>query len=117
MSSQNQSQGLLIISTECPNCKRVLETLSKIKNHGLVIVDYSVLTPMQRVGIDAVPTLVLNSGKRLVGTDVFKYINETLYSQMEIDGFAGFDNSDDLAFSSVGDSVGYCDFTHSYAEL
>lgn len=112
----NNTQGLLIISTECPNCKRVLETLSKIKNHGLVVVDYSALTPMQRVGIDAVPTLVLNSGKRLVGTDVFKWVNETLYSKMEIDGFAGFDN-DELAFSSVGDSVGYCDSTTSYAEL
>jgi hypothetical protein len=88
-----------------------------VKNHGISVVEYSILTPVQKNGIGAVPTLILNNGKRLVGTDVFKWLSETHASSMEIQGFAGFDNTNELAFSDFGDSVGYCKFSTGYAEL
>ena len=100
------SQGVLVVSSECVNCRRFLDSLSKVKNHGISAVEYSALTPTQKIGIEAVPTLILNNGKRLVGTDVFKWLSETHASKMEVQGFVGFDASNELAFSDVGDSVG-----------
>jgi glutaredoxin-related protein len=110
------SKGLVVVSSECTNCARLLETLKRIKNHGLIVVDYSSLTPMQRVGLTAVPTLIQNDGKRIVGTAVFEYINAKYYQVMTIDGFDGLD-SDELSFSSVGDPVGQADQGSSYAFL
>jgi len=110
------SKGLVVVSSECTNCARLLETLKRIKNHGLLVVDYSSLTPMQRVGLTAVPTLIQNDGKRIVGTAVFEYINAKYYQVMTIDGFDGLD-SDELLFSSVGDPVGQADQGSSYAFL
>jgi hypothetical protein len=82
----------------------------------LVVVDYSTLTPMQRVGINAVPTLIKNDGKRVVGTAVFEYINEVYYQRMEISGYDGLD-SDGLLFSSVEDPIGGANHDESYAFL
>ena len=111
------SHGVLVVSSQCTNCRRFLDSLSTIKNHGISVVEYSALTPTQKVGIEAVPTLVLTNGKRLIGTDVFKWLSETYSSKMEVRGFAGFDNINELAFSDFGDSVGYCNFSTGYAEL
>jgi len=93
------SKGLVVVSSECTNCARLLETLKRIKNHGLIVVDYSSLTPMQRVGLTAVPTLIQNDGKRIVGTAVFEYINAKYYQVMTIDS-ADLD-SDSLSFASL----------------
>ena len=112
----SETSGLVIISSECTNCARLLETLKRIPKHGLVIVDYSTLTPMQRVGLTAVPTLIQNNGKRIVGTEVFEYVNAKYYQVMSIDGFDGLD-SNELSFSSVGDPVGQADQDTSYAFL
>jgi glutaredoxin-related protein len=112
----SKTSGLVVISTECTNCARLLDTLKRIPDHGLVIVDYSTLTPMQRVGLTAVPTLIKNDGKRVVGTDVFEYINATYYQRMEISGFDGLD-SEDLMFSSISDPIGGQNHDHSYAFL
>jgi hypothetical protein len=117
MNTQGRGQGVLVVSSQCTNCRRLLDSLSTIKNHGISVVEYSALTPTQKVGIEAVPTLVLNNGKRLVGTDVFKWLAETHSSNMEIQGFSGFDNANELVFSDFGDSVGYCKFSTGYAEL
>ena len=113
----NGSKGLVIISSECTNCARLLETLKRIPNHGLVVVDYSTLTPMQRVGIDAVPTLIKNDGKRIIGTTVFEYINETYYQRMEISGYDGLDSEEGLLFSSVENPIGGDNHDNSYAFL
>ncbi|AGE53819.1 hypothetical protein PBCVIL3A_222L [Paramecium bursaria Chlorella virus IL3A] len=111
------STAIVIISSECTNCKRFLDALSAVKNHGVQPVDYSVLTPMQRVGINAVPTLILNGGKRLVGTDCFKWLHEK-YGNVEPDGFEGFDScTDGLTFSSVNDPMGYSSQGSYYASL
>ncbi|AGE50473.1 hypothetical protein PBCVCVM1_383R [Paramecium bursaria Chlorella virus CVM-1] len=110
------ASGLVVISSECTNCSRLLETLKRIPNHGLVVVDYSTLTPMQRVGLTAVPTLIQNNGKRIVGTEVFEFVNAKYYQTMEING-ADVYGSDDLAFSSIGDPVGQADVGSSYAFL
>jgi hypothetical protein len=110
------TSGLVVVSSECTNCARLLETLKRIPNHGLVVVDYSTLTPMQRVGLTAVPTLIQNNGKRVVGTAVFEYINEKYYQVMSIEGADVFD-SNELAFSNVGDVVGQADEGSSYAFL
>ena len=111
-----ESIGLAIVSTECTNCKRFVGALEKIQNHGLIVADYSSLTPTQQTSISAVPTVILNSGKRLVGTSAFKWLTETFYANMEPDAFHGFDNCD-LSFSDINDSVGYCTFQTNYAEL
>ena len=111
------SQGIVIVSSECTNCKRFLDALKAVKDHGIQPVDYSILTPIQRVGITAVPTLILQGGKRLVGTDCFKWLNDK-YSNVEPDGFDGFDScSDGLTFSSVNDSIGYSQYDSGYASL
>ncbi|ABT14672.1 hypothetical protein NY2A_B273L [Paramecium bursaria Chlorella virus NY2A] len=111
------STGIVIISSECTNCKRFLDALRSIKNHGIQPVDYSVLTPMQRVGINAVPTLILEGGKRLVGTDCFKWLHDKS-ANVEPDGFDGFDScADGLTFSSVNDDVGYSSHGYQYAPL
>ncbi|AGE56196.1 hypothetical protein PBCVNEJV1_146L [Paramecium bursaria Chlorella virus NE-JV-1] len=112
----SDSTGLVVISQECTNCMRLLETLKRIPKHGLLIVEYSSLTPMQRVGLTAVPTLIQNDGKRIVGTAVFEYINSKYYQSMTIEGANVFD-SDELAFSNVGDPVGQADQDSSYAFL
>jgi hypothetical protein len=69
---------------------------------------------MQRVGLTAVPTLIQNSGKRVVGTAVFEYINEKFYQQMTVDGFE-FNN--ELLFSNVGDPAGTGEWDTGYATL
>lgn len=116
MQNQRQSAGLLIISKECTNCLKLVETLQRIKGHNIIIVEYNSLTPMQRVGITAVPTLIENSGKRIVGTAVFEFVNEKFYQKMQIDGFDGFD-TDELGFSNVDDPVGLGHIATSYASL
>lgn len=113
---QQQSSGLVVISKECTNCLKLIETLKRIPDHGLIIVEYNALTPMQRVGITAVPTLIQNNGKRIVGTSVFEYVNEKFYQRMTIDGFDGFDGAE-LAFSNVGDSIGFGEQSTGYAFL
>jgi len=110
-----ESKGLAVISTECTNCRRFIEILGKVKNHGIIVADYSTLTPVQRLQVQAVPTVILNSGKKLVGTDVFTWINETYASVLEPSAY----NIDDeeLSFSNVDDPVGYCDSSSCYATL
>ena len=110
-----ESKGLVVVSSECTNCKRFMEILNKIKNHGIVVADYSSLTPVQKLQVQAVPTLILNSGKKLVGTDVFTWVSETHSSSLEPSSYDM--DSGDIAFSSVGDPVGYCEFSSGYAEL
>lgn len=111
------SQHLLIVSRECSNCQRFLDALSMVKNSGIQAVDYSILTPIQRVGITAVPTLILDNGKRLVGTDCFTWLNER-FANVEPDGFDGFDNDDNgLMFSNVESSIGYAQIDRTWAEL
>jgi hypothetical protein len=110
------TSGLVIISSECTNCARLLEILKRIPKHGLVIVEYSTLTPMQRVGLNTVPTLIQNDGKRIIGTAVFEYMHAKYYQVMNIDGFDGLD-SNELLFSNVGDPVGQADQDTSYAFL
>jgi len=65
--------------------------------------------------VQAVPTVILNSGKKLVGTDVFTWISETYASMLEPSAY----NIDDeeLSFSNVDDPVGYCDSSSCYATL
>jgi hypothetical protein len=110
----NQSSGLVIISKECPNCIRLLDVLKRIPDHGLIVVEYHGLTPMQRVGLTAVPTLIQNNGKRVVGTAVFEYINEKYYQRMIVDGFE-FNN--ELLFSNIGDPAGFGESDTGYATL
>ena len=110
-----ESKGLVVVSSECVNCIRFMEILGKIKNHGIVVADYSSLTPVQRLQVQAVPTLILNSGKRLVGTDVFTWVSETHYASLEPSAYDM--EGDELAFSSVNDPVGYCDSSSCYANL
>ncbi|AGE49309.1 hypothetical protein ATCVBr0604L_873L [Acanthocystis turfacea Chlorella virus Br0604L] len=110
-----QSSGLVIISKECPNCIRLLDVLKRIPNHGLIVVEYHSLTPMQRVGLTAVPTLIQNNGSRVVGTAVFEYINEKFYQQMIVDGFE-VDNNE-LLFSNIGDPAGIGEWDTGYAAL
>ena len=109
-----QSSGLVIISKECPNCIRLLDVLKRIPDHGLLVVEYHSLTPMQRVGLTAVPTLIQNNGSRIVGTPVFEYINEKFYQQMIVDGFE-FNN--ELLFSNVSDPSGAGEWDTGYATL
>jgi hypothetical protein len=111
-----ESQGLIIVSSECSNCGRFLEALNRVKNHGFTVADYSALTPLQKSNIQAVPTVILNSGKRLVGTNAFTWLSETYYASLEPAGYGGFDNCE-LSFSSVNDSVGYCMTPTGYADL
>jgi hypothetical protein len=110
-----ESKGLVIVSSECINCKRFVEILNKVKDHCLVVVDYSTLTPVQRLQVQAVPTLILNSGKKLVGTDVFTWVSETHYASLEPSAYDM--DGDDLIFSSVNDPVGYCESSSGYANL
>ena len=110
-----ESKGLVVVSSECTNCQRFVEILNRVKNHGIVIVDYSTLTPTQRLQVQAVPTLILNSGKRLVGTDVFTWVSETHYASLEPSAYDT--EGDDLTFSSVNDPVGYCESSSWYAPL
>lgn len=110
-----ESKGLAVVSSECTNCNRFMEILGKIKNHGIVSVDYSSLTPTQRLQVQAVPTLILNSGKKLVGTDVFTWISETHYDSLDPSAYDM--EGDELIFSSVNDPVGYCESSSGYATL
>ena len=111
----NKSSGLVIISKECPNCIRLLDVLKRIPNHGFLVVEYNSLTPMQRVGLTAVPTLIQNSGARVMGTAVFEYINEKFYQQMIVDGFESNDN--ELLFSNVEDPAAMGEYGNDYATL
>jgi hypothetical protein len=111
-----ESTGLAIVSSECTNCRRFVEALGKVENHGLIVADYSSLMPEQKKSISAVPTVILNSGKKLVGTSAFTWLTETFYANMEPDAFQGFDNCE-LSYSDINDSVGYCTFQTNYAEL
>jgi hypothetical protein len=110
-----ESKGLVVVSSECINCKRFMEILNKVKDHGIVVADYSTLTPVQRLQVQAVPTLILNSGKKLVGTDVFTWVSETHYASLEPSAYDM--DGDDLIFSSVNDPVGYCESSSGYANL
>ena len=110
-----ESKGLVVVSSECTNCRRFMEILGKIQNHGIVVADYSTLTPTQRLQVQAVPTLILNSGKKLVGTDVFTWISEMHSSSLEPSAYDM--EGDDLTFSSVNDPVGYCESSSGYANL
>jgi hypothetical protein len=92
-----------------------MEILNKVKDHGIVVADYSTLTPVQRLQVQAVPTLILNSGKKLVGTDVFTWVSETHYASLEPSAYDM--DGDDLIFSSVNDPVGYCESSSGYANL
>ena len=112
---KQQSGSLLIVSRNCVNCNRLLDTLSTIENSGIKAVDYSVLTPMQRVGITAVPTLILNNGRRLVGTECFSWIDSINTS--EPDGFDISDMHDGLVFSDVSASIGYAVRDTTYGAL
>lgn len=111
-----ESNGLVIVSSGCPNCKRFLDSMSRVKNHGFIISDYSALTPVQKSNISAVPTVILNNGARMVGTTAFTWLSETFSNSMEPSGFGGFENVD-LSYSDIGDSVGYCKYQDGYAEL
>lgn len=111
------STGLLIISSQCTNCLKILETLKRIPDHGLLIVEYTSLTPMQKVGIEAVPTLIKNNGQRIVGTTVSEFIDENFYNRMIIDGFDGFETNGELGFSNVDDPIGFGEQATDYALL
>ena len=111
-----ESKGLVVVSSECTNCRRFMEILGKIKNHGIVVADYSTLTPTQRLQVQAVPTLILNSGKKLIGTDVFTWVSEVYSSSLEPSAY-DMDGGDELIFSSVNDPVGYCESSSGYANM
>lgn len=111
-----ESNGLVIVSSGCPNCKRFMDSMSRVKNHGFAIADYSALTPVQKSNISAVPTVILNNGGRMVGTNAFTWLSETFLDSMEPSGFGGFEN-ENLSYSDIGDSVGYCKYQDGYADL
>ncbi len=104
-----------IVSSECTNCKRFVDALrmSKTGSSMVGVVDVATLGEKQRNGLKAVPTLVLQNGKHLVGTEAFKWLDQ-FSEEIEPDAFGGFGA---LPFSDVQADIGFAMFSDPYASI
>ena len=104
-----------IVSPECTNCKRFLDALnmSKTGSSMVNVVNVASLNDSQRSGLKAVPTLVLQNGKHLVGTEAFKWLDQ-FSQEIEPDAFGGFGA---LPYSDVDADIGFATFSNPYAAI
>lgn len=104
-----------IISPECTNCARFVDALkmSKTGSSMVTVMNLASLTDAQRSGLRAVPTLVLQNGKHLVGTDAFKWLDQ-FSEEIEPQAFGGFGA---LPFSDVQADIGFAMFSDPYSTI
>lgn len=104
-----------IVSPECTNCARFVDALrmSKTGSGMVTVVNVSSLSESQRAGLRAVPTLVLQNGKHLVGTDAFKWLDQ-FSEEIEPQAFGGFGA---LPFSDVQADIGFAMFSDPYSTI
>ncbi len=93
----------LVYFPECINCQRFIDALGRAKGADVKLVNVMSLSPAQRVGITAVPTLVLAGGKKLTGTEAFAWLDQFRGDPDPFFGFGG------LTFSDLGNEVGYAE--------
>lgn len=104
-----------VVSPECTNCARFVDALkmSKTGSEMVTVVNVASLTDAQRAGLRAVPTLVLQNGKHLVGTDAFKWLDQ-FSEEIEPQAFGGFGA---LPFSDVNANIGFATFNDPYSSI
>jgi len=102
----------LLYSTQCPNCTRFMDALSRTPVASQVsYVDVATLTPQQLARVSAVPALVLPNGGTLYGTKAFEWLKQ-YEGEVELDGFSGENGA--LAFSDISTS-GYACYAQNYS--
>lgn len=104
-----------VISAECTNCVRFVDALKRTKTavEQVRLVDVATLDESQRVGLTAVPTLILRDGRRLVGTDAFQWLDQ-FAAEVEPDAFGGFGA---LPFSDITADIGFATFNDPYTSI
>lgn len=93
----------LVYSEQCPNCTRFIQALDATPAAASVQrYEVGTLTPQQLRSVQAVPTLVLDSGEVLVGTAAFQWLRN--FAPAEMGGWAS------------GTSLGYEDLEGAQGE-
>lgn len=107
-------QHTLLYSTQCPNCSRFLDALSRTSAATQVVpVDVATLPPQQLARVAAVPALVLaGGGSTLYGTKAFEWLKQ-YEGDVDLVGFEG--EAGALAFSDVSSATGYANYTSVYS--
>lgn len=110
---QRRQSHTLLYSTQCPNCSRFIDALSRTSAAAETsLVDIATLNPTQLARVSAVPALVLSSGSTLYGTKAFEWLKQ-YEADVELDGFDGENGA--LAFSDVSSTQGYANYAQSYS--
>lgn len=106
-------QHTLLYSTQCPNCSRFIDALSRTSAAASVaVVDVASLAPQQLARVAAVPALVLSDGSTLYGTKAFEWLKQ-FEGDVDLEGFEG--EAGALAFSEVTSSTSYANYTSVYS--
>lgn len=109
------ASATLIYSPQCPNCQRFIESLDRVPSGADVRrVDVNALDPAAYSRVTAVPTLVLPTGRALVGSDAFGWLKQ-FDSQVELGGWSG--GGGRLAFSAIDGTSPLVDFAPRYGDF
>lgn len=110
--AQHHSQHQLLYAPQCPNCMRFVGALDRTPARGTVAkVDVNSLSPEQCRHVTAVPTLVLNTGTVLVGTQAFDWLKQ-FEGQLELDSYTPGRGS--LPFSDFHDDQFALNYSQPY---
>ena len=109
------TQVVAIVSQTCTNCSRFIDAQARTPSgrEQVRIVDVATIPESQRGGLTAVPTLILPTGRRLVGTEAFKWLDQ-FATDIEPDAFGGFGA---LPFSDLSASIGFADFDRKFSDI
>lgn len=101
----------LVYSTQCTNCSRFMDALSRTPMASQVnLVDVVTLNPTQVARVQAVPALITPQGTTMYGTQAFEWLKQ-YEADVELEGFTVGNGS--LAFSEV-DSRGYATYADDF---
>lgn len=101
----------LVYSTQCTNCSRFMDALSRTPIASQVnLVDVVTLNPTQVARVQAVPALITPQGTTMYGTQAFEWLKQ-YEADVELEGFTVGNGS--LAFSEV-ESRGYATYADDF---
>lgn len=104
----------LVYASQCPNCMRFIGALERTPARDAVNkIDANSLTPDQRRHISAVPTLVLDTGVTLVGTQAFEWLKQY---ERDVD-VESFSTGRGLAFSDIESDQAFASFAVPYSQF
>ena len=94
---------MLVFHPDCQSCRRFVDAMTKAAKGTPALRDVRAVNVMtmnasERAGIDTVPTMIMDDGRRLAGTAAFEWLDT---HRAAPDPFSGFGGAG-LGFAGIG---------------